>query len=227
MMANARFKNTMVSMNAATKEVNDVYQKLVEELKTEIKDSLITELRQEIQGGFNRLSPAPAPLPLRFRFGLNPTPKRDRDEDQTPMLEQPAKIFRGTAHPANNLLTVPAVRRDDKFWVYLTKISPDVNERDVQQLVKECLLTDDVETKILVPKGRPLSTLTFVSFKVGVGHDLKSKAMDPSTWPPEIEFREFVEYGSNVPHFWKPAQGIDPGTPTLNQSSNQSQLQTL
>lgn len=223
-MANARFKNAMVSTNAAAKEVDDVYLKLVEELKTEIKESLIAELKQEIQGGFNKLSPAVfPPLPRRFRFDNRSTPKRDRDEDPMPTLEQPAKIFRGTAHPVDNPLTGPAARTDDRFWVYLTKISPVVKEIDVQNLVKERLLTDDVVAKILVPRGRTLSTLTFVSFKVGVRHDLKAKAMDPSMWPPEIEFREFVDHGSNVQHFWKPMQGMDPGT----SASNQSQQQTL
>lgn len=72
--------------------------------------------------------------------------------------------------------------------------------------------------KALVPKGRPLHTLTFVSFKVGVSHDLQSKAMDPSTWPCEIEFREFVDLGSKPQHFWKPVQIIDPGTTSSNQS---------
>lgn len=150
-MGNARFKNAMVSMNAAAKEVNDVYQKLVEELKTEIKDSLIAELKQEIQGGFNKLTPAVlSPLPRRFQFGNRSTanfvhgstPKRDRDEDALPTQEQPSKIFRGTAHPANSALAGSTVRTDDRFWLYLTKISPDVKESDVQLLVKECLLTD-------------------------------------------------------------------------------------
>lgn len=224
-MGSARFKNAMVSMNAAAKEVNDVYQKLVEDLKTDIKDSLIAELKHEIQGGFDKLSPAVlSPLPRRFHFGNRSTPKRDRDEDAL-STQQPSKIFRGTAHPDNNAVSRPASRTDDRFWVYLTKISPDVKEADVQHLVKECLLTDDVVAKPLVPKGRPLSTLTFVSFKVGVRQELKSKAMDPSTWPPEIEFREFVDHGSNVQHFWKPALVLDPGTSSTNQSQNHPPMQ--
>ncbi|XP_055633751.1 uncharacterized protein LOC129774078 [Toxorhynchites rutilus septentrionalis] len=220
-MANARSRNAMVSINAAAKEVKDVYQKLVDDLKTDIKESLIAELKQEIQGGFNKLTPAvssPLPRHFNFNFGNRSTPKRGRDEDILPSQEQPTKIFHGTGQSVNNTLLRSGSRADDKFWVYLSKISPDVKEADVQQLVKERLSTDDVIAKPLVPKGRPLSTLTFVSFKIGVSQDLKAKAMDPSTWPREIEFREFLEYGTNVQHFWKPPQVIDTGTSATNQS---------
>lgn len=219
-MGNARFKNTLVSMNAATKEVNDGYQKLVEDLKSEIKDSLIAELRLEIQGGFSKLSLAIlSPAPNRFQFNYRSASKRSREPDDVPAHQpaQPAKVFRGTNEPSSST-GVPVTTPESKFWIYLTKISPEVTEDEVVNLAKNCLQVDNVVAKALVPRGRPLSSLTFISFKVGVSQELKHKAMDPSTWPQEIQFREFVETGSSVRHFWKPGQAADPGASNNKES---------
>lgn len=219
-MANARFKNTVKSMNAATKEINDVYAKLVDDLKSEIKESLITELRQEIQGGFNKLSPAAlSPAPNRFQFN-RPALKRTRERDEVTaaLSERPPKILRGT-NPSTTATVGAADIPANKFWLYLTKISPEVTEEDIHNLARSNLQCEDVIAKALVPKGRPPSTLTFVSFKLGIPQDLKSKAMDPSTWPPQIQFREFIETSSSVQHFWKPHQRTDLGptsVPELN-----------
>lgn len=215
-MGNARFKNALTSMDAANVEMTDGYQKMVQELKTDIKETLIAELKLEIQGGFNKLSPAiHSPLPRRFQFGNRPTPKRYRDEDSE-RPERPTKIFRGTGLLPNGESHVAAERTESRFWLYLTKISPDVSEADIQNLAMDRLQTDDVVAKSLIPKGRPLSTLTFMSFKVGVKQDLKSKALDPSTWPQGIEYREFEDYGSSVRHFWKPVPNTDPGASMSN-----------
>lgn len=220
MMKNSRFKNAMISTNAATLELKDAYQKVVEDLKTEIKDSLIAELKQEIQGGFNKLSPAVlSPVPRHFQFRGRNTPKRIRDEDASEPTEQPTKIFCGTSQSASNALEA---RSDENFWVYLTKISPEVSENDVLNLAKERLQTEDVVVRSLVPRGKPLSMLSFVSFKVGVHNDYKSKAMDPATWPKGIQFREFVDNDSNSRHFWKPPQRIDPGATSSIQSQQLS-----
>ncbi|XP_055623048.1 uncharacterized protein LOC129766505 [Toxorhynchites rutilus septentrionalis] len=213
-MGNACFRNTITSMNSVTAELNNMHKKVVEELKTEIKDSLIAELRLEIQGGFNKLSPAVlSPLPHRFQFDNRSSPKRARDDDPE-RLERPTKIFRGTGLMANGATIATAVRTESRFWMYLSKISPEVSEADIQNLAKECLQTDDVVAKSLIPRGRPLNTLTFVLFKVDINQSLKTKAMDPSTWPQGIEFREFEDNGSTSRHFWKPAPIADPGAST-------------
>nr|XP_029730479.1 uncharacterized protein LOC115267536 [Aedes albopictus] len=192
-MGNARFKNALSSMNAATIEVNDTYQKLIEDMKSEIKDSLIAEIRQEIKGGFNMLSPAVlSPHPRFFNFNNQNPPKRRRD-DEASTSDQPSKILRGAGPSIANVAVTRVDRPVDQFWVYLSKISPEVSETDVVKLVKDCLHTDEVAVKSLIPRGRSLSTLSFISFKVGVSRELETKAMDPMSWPQGIEFREFIE----------------------------------
>lgn len=216
-MKKARFKNAMSSMNAASLEIKEVYQTVIEDLKAEIKNSLLAELKQEIQGGFNKLSPAVlSPVPRHFQFRSRITPKRSRDEEASEPAEQPAKIFCGTGQAAGTLVGGSSTRTEGKFWLYLTKISPEVQESDIELLVKERLKTTDVTVKSLVPKGRPLSELSFMSFKVGVHEDLKPNAMDPATWPQGIQFREFIDHGSNTRLFWKPAPRFDPGTTLSN-----------
>lgn len=226
LIKNARFKNAMSSTHAASLELQDAYQKVVEDLKTEIKTSLLAELKQEIQGGFNKFSPAVlSPIPRHFQFRTRASPKRTRDEDASEPVEQLTKIFCGTGQTAGSAVGGTLTRTDDKFWVYLTKISPEVSESEVEILAKECLQTSDVVVKSLVPKGRPPSMISFLSFKVGVHKDLKSKAMDPVNWPQGIQFREFIDYDTNARHFWKPAPRFDPGTDLSNplpQQSNQN-----
>lgn len=63
----------------------------------------------------------------------------------------------------------------------MTKIQPEAVE-DIVNLSKSSPQAEDIVANSLVSRGR---TLSFISFKVGVSHDLKSKAMDPFTWPPE------------------------------------------
>lgn len=217
MMKNARFKNAMSSTNAASLEIKNAYHQIVEDLKADIKTSLLAELKQEIQGGFNKLSPAVlSPIPQRFQFRTRGTPKRNRDDDALEPVEQPKKIFCGTGQTSGNADGRQSTIADDSFFLYLTKISPEVSESDVLNLAQECLQTSDVVVKSLVPRGRSPSMLSFLSFKVQVHKDLKSKAMDPVTWPEGIQFREFVTYESNARLFWKPTPRIDPGAAPSN-----------
>lgn len=83
-------------------------------------------------------------------------------------------------------------------------------------MVKTRLGTDDVKVDKLVPRGKDTSNLTFVSFKIGIAHELKEKAMTSSTWPLGIRFREFENYSSNRMGFWDPTvDQPQPETPSV------------
>ncbi|XP_062556831.1 uncharacterized protein LOC134221658 [Armigeres subalbatus] len=120
-MSNARFKNALASMNAATVELKDT-------------------------------------------FGKNITPKRSRDDEAAP-FDQPAKILRGAGPSNANVSSASVARSTDKFWIYLSKISPDVSEADVEKLAKDCLNVDEATVKSLIPRGKQVSTMSFISFK--------------------------------------------------------------
>lgn len=49
----------------------------------------------------------------------------------------------------------------------------------------------------LVKKGADLSSMNFISFKVGVPVELKDVALNPNTWPEGILFREFEGQSKN------------------------------
>lgn len=86
------------------------------------------------------------------------------------------------------------------FWLYLSGLHPQVSVEDIQKVVKSCLTVSDAVTVVkLVPKGKDLSRVTFISFKIGLSLDLKDTALLPETWPKGIRFREFEDYSKNRP----------------------------
>ncbi|XP_062543283.1 uncharacterized protein LOC134210889 [Armigeres subalbatus] len=98
-------------------------------------------------------------------------------------------------------LPVPSIMqaaKPDKFWLYMTGLNPLINDSDVQKIVSRCLnISDAAEVIRLVPRGKDVTTLTFVSYKIGLDPDLKELALEPSSWPTGIRLREFVDFSKN------------------------------
>lgn len=93
--------------------------------------------------------------------------------------------------------------RSDTFSLLLTNIDCRVSEQEIYDLVIRCLdvpRTDCIRVTKLVPKYRESKDFDFISFKVTLSECWKSTAMDPSTWPCGLMYREFVQR-KNV---WKP-----------------------
>ncbi|XP_055634253.1 uncharacterized protein LOC129774529 [Toxorhynchites rutilus septentrionalis] len=159
----------------------------------------ITELRSEIKQLHSKpvtqFSPATSlhwPAPEQRR-----AIKRPREIDFTMRASDSCQI--GRKKPLANVVSVPICNKDAgrKFWLYLSKIRPDVTVESVSAMVKANIGTaDNISVVKLVPKGRELVSLTFLSFKIGLDQSFKDKALDPSTWPEGLLFREFVDYGS-------------------------------
>lgn len=126
-----------------------------------------------------------------------------------PNKERPAKRFRedtdalnvvttGTRNIGNN--SVLAVKpAPNYFWVYLSRFHPSVKEDAVEKLVRDGLQTlEPIKVISLVKKGADLSSMNFISYKVGVPVELKDAALDPACWPEGIVFREFEGNSKNV-----------------------------
>lgn len=98
-------------------------------------------------------------------------------------------------------LSVPSITQatvPNKFWLYMTGLNPLITDSDVQKIVSRCLnMSDGAEVTRLVPKGKDVTTLTFVSYKIGLDPDLKELALEPSSWPVGIRLREFVDFSKN------------------------------
>nr|XP_019534995.3 uncharacterized protein LOC109406348 [Aedes albopictus] len=228
MMENARFRNALISTNVA----NDL---VIEKFKDDIRTEVLNEIRKELNSNFNKLIDAvpktPIPPAGRNPFYFESNSKRGREEDRTPF--RPAKLLRGndrSAPGASDLNNQNS--NNDKFWLYLSGISPKAPDDSVLGLVKERLETENVKIVKLVPRGRDLSSLNFVSFKVELPAHMKSRAMTTNTWPVGIVFREFEDKSRERRVFWQPPATV-PNTDTVDitevtaESTAQSSLVAL
>lgn len=90
------------------------------------------------------------------------------------------------------------------FALYLTRIDKWSTELDIHRMVCRSLAAPSSvckEVVKLVPKWKDISMLDYVSFKIVLDGKCKSLAMQQSTWPKGIKFREFV---NQLNETWKP-----------------------
>lgn len=181
----------------------------------------INELRTEIK----ELNAKPPVLPLPTANNQWPsleshrTNKRPRDLDLAVIAAEKSRF--GCKQPVDDVASVPICNdtRDQKFWLYLSRIRPDVTNDAVRSMVKANLALDtDPDVVKLVSKDKDISTLNFVSFKIGLEPSQKSRALDPATWPTGLLFREFEEYGSQK--FRIPLKTRKPMTPLVPQETS-------
>lgn len=86
-----------------------------------------------------------------------------------------------------------------KFWLYLSGFQPLISSDDVQKIVGRCLdLPTPCDVIRLVPKGKDVSNMSFVSFKIGLDPSMREHALQSSTWLDGLVFREFVDQSKNV-----------------------------
>ena len=122
-----------------------------------------------------------------------------RREEQRPTTS--IATDRGTKDITLSDLSVPSILPStvpEKFWLYLSGLNPLATNSDVKKIVSRCLeVPDTIEVVRLVPKDKDISQLSFVSYKVGLEPCLKNKALDPSSWPAGLLFREFINQPKN------------------------------
>lgn len=122
-----------------------------------------------------------------------------RRREDRPNINVP--ITKGTKSIHISDLSVPSITATappEKFWLYLSRLNPLITDKDVLNIVSRCLCTTDhVDVVRLVPKGKDVTGMTFVSFKIGLDPCVKDLALDPSSWPDGLQFREFVNLTKN------------------------------
>lgn len=128
-------------------------------------------------------------------------PKRRRGDTGSPIFSptMASRIY-GTK-PMNDKLKIVQLK-NDTLWIYLSAFDPQTTEREIASLVRECLnLSSDTEPEVvkLVPRGKELSAMSFVSFKVGISPQLKCIALARDSWPENVFFREFEDRSKNQP----------------------------
>lgn len=193
------------------------HNRIVEQLKSEILSELKSELssnfakliasnsltpRSSGQGaggsrgtGSRRLfdnNPAPPPVP-------NPLPPKDDVGKHGGLADG---VLKDDAD-GNGI----AASVEDRFWLYLSRVSRRVNEEQITKLAVDRLGVNDIKVKMLVAKGKDVSRMKFISFKVGMHVDLKDRALDSNTWPRGLVIREFEERSGEF--FWEPTNAIN------------------
>lgn len=133
--------------------------------------------------------------------GLPDGVKEDVPQAHSSMLSS-SQLMYGTRKAGSAFCTSSSdlAVADSKYWLFLTKIKNSATEQDILRLINDCLGTNEAVIKKLVPAWKDTSSMTFISFKVGIGVEFKDVALRPSTWPAGLGFREFRE---NV---WEPPQ---------------------
>lgn len=81
-----------------------------------------------------------------------------------------------------------------KFWLYLSGFQPLIKDEDVKIILSRCLdVTEPVDVVRLVAKDTDVTKLSYVSFKIGLNPAYRELALNASSWPAGLLFREFIE----------------------------------
>lgn len=173
-MANASFRQAIASTNTAMHVLVEDQNKVLNELRNEIAQNT-TKINTILEQSATR-NEQTQPTPI---TSGNDT-RQQTESTGTKQIEPGVTIPLATA------------KKQKKFWLYLSGFDPSASATQIEKLVKDNLDTDDdIEVTKLVPKGKNLNELTFVSFKVGIGLQLQEQALFGSTWQQGIVFRPF------------------------------------
>lgn len=167
----------------------------------------LTEAINNLQTEIKQLSSKPTPSVQSPGFKRWPVigPVRSAKRLRGPDLAQKAtECQSGSKQVGQNVLTVPiSAKESNKFWLYLSRIRPNVSNEEISAMARANLeMSQDPDVVKLVAKGADVSNMNFISFKIGLDPALKKQALDPSTWPEGIMFREFEDYSQK---FRKPS----------------------
>ena len=191
LMSSVRFRDALGSTNDYLEATWGQQNKILEELKSEIKsnaDKINQILLKHPVTPLNRNSwPKVSDRPQ----------KRPRIQiDSSPTEPNALGMLRGNKETGADSIVQPS---DSKFWLFLSRFSPHATVEEISKLVQQNLETDEpIEVVKLVRKNADLNQLRFVSFKVGFNPNMKEKAMQPASWQKGIYFREFVDTGRDI-----------------------------
>lgn len=195
------------------------HNRIVEQLKTEI----LSELKAEINSNFAKLISSNSLTPKSIGRGGSGGPlipgrgRLNFENNLKPIPEKnPKASLVETGNESSPTNGFAAGNDGPRFWLYLSRVSRRVTEAQIAKLAADRLGTTDIIATRLVAKGRDVSKMKFISFKVGMHADLKNKALFPSSWPEGLVVREFEDRNSE--NFWEPSDAVNrpqPPAPAL------------
>lgn len=154
-------------------------------------ESDIADLKAKVEEIFDTLATLGPHHQMQLSEKLHSTAVSSSPKASTYLLDgtKTSRTARETSEIANH-----TCKRNDTFSLFLTHIDCRATNEDVIQLVCECLDISDrrtVKIRKLLPKGCSMDDLDYISFKVALDSKHKCLAMDQSTWPVGLKYREF------------------------------------
>nr|XP_029733376.1 uncharacterized protein LOC115269108 [Aedes albopictus] len=199
-----RFRNVVSSLGGTISSVLREQEAAYNALQSKLE-----EHTEQIAQLTNRFGLQPPSLPTEVQS--LPAPSRSRKRRRTDDDPKPSKPLLGGTKVTDEVFVATVPQPTATFWIYLSRLHPSVKSDAVEKVTRECLNCEDVRAIPLIKRGTDVNTLNFVSFKVGVDPKYRTAALDPSTWPRGILFREFEDNRSS--NYWMP--DTDPQTPTI------------
>lgn len=124
--------------------------------------------------------------------------------ESTPLARSSPKcdktLMFGSKCSSTNVSTSSSSTTQEKFWLFFTRLKNTVNEDQMLRMVSTAIGSNNVTVRKLVACWKDISTLPYVSFKIGIDPEFKNVAMLSSTWPTGVCYREF----HNNYELWEP-----------------------
>lgn len=198
LFGNAHFRALMTGFDEKSSMVPSAIQSMqceIEKLHASVKT-----LSAKVDGMPTTPTPfsTPNPWPAIHRINrFTKSAKRFRDTDGNPVNVEDGSMKMGTktTNPCSTIC-LDSRQEDELIWIYLSAFHPNTTESQISSFVTECLeLTANAHLKVikLVPKGKDLNTLNYVSFKIGLSVQFKEKAFSCESLPENIRFRQFED----------------------------------
>lgn len=131
----------------------------------------------------------------------------------TPTQVQKVQSITGTSSAAAVISSVEA-----RKLVFISQLDPSTPESNIIQHVQNQLGDINISLKVnaLIPRGKNITDIDFISFKLSLPESYFNKVVNASFWPKGVLVREFINYNRPFHHrsvsLLPPAQ---PPTPFL------------
>lgn len=214
-LSSKHVRDAFVALTEAFRNLSETHRLALDGVRTELEKN-----REQVEVLATKISSVPAtcqttpapPVPTIEWPGLKR--KSNKRTFGAAGLTSPdlPSLSCGTKKLSANIASISTVPPEpEKCWVYLSRIAASATENDILALVTECIPCDEpIEVRKLVKKDADLTSMRFISFKIGVDEKYREVALNADTWPDGFYFREFVNYQDK-----KSGQGF-PKTPRLN-----------
>lgn len=98
---------------------------------------------------------------------------------------------------------------EERRWIFVSRLNPNTSSENLSRWLKSNFKSDDIICFPLIPRGKLLTELRMISFKVGVPDSLLEMVKDRRNWFPGIQIRDFVIRTVSIPIFETPEENTN------------------